>query len=267
MFGRLARRGHHLEAGLRQHRDGGAPDATRRSRDEHRAVVGVRPVLEQAAQRQQGGEPGQPDDGGVATAEGLGQRHDPVRGHARVGGEAAVVGHPEVVALDEHSLAGAEVGTRALLDTAGELDAGDEGKAASDPVARARDHGVLEVDGGPLDAHEDLAFGQVGFGELDDRGTDHLARLGEQVGREAHRITVEGGAAGALRRAGHRVPSDAWPPLHAMGVGPPRSQRPTSRGPRCRCQSFVRTAKPSTGSSPGRPRPGESSSCAPVTAR
>ncbi len=168
----------------------------------------MRPVLQQAAQRQQRGEPGQPDDGGVATAEGLGQRHDPVSGHACIGGEAAVVGDPEVVALDEHTLARAEVGTGAVLDTAGEFDAGDEGEAASDPVARARDHGVLEVDGGPLDADEDLAFGQVGFGKLDDRRTDHLARLGEQVGREAHRITVEGGAAGALRRAVHRVPSD-----------------------------------------------------------
>ena len=53
------------------------------------------------------------------------------------------------------------------------------------------DHGVLEVDGGPLDPDEDLALREVGVGQLDHCGSDDRARLGEQVGREAHGLTVE----------------------------------------------------------------------------
>ena len=67
--------------------------------------------------------PGHTDDGGVAAAQRVGQRHHPVGGHAGVGRKAAVMGHAEVVALHQHPLAGGEVRTRALLDGAGQLDA------------------------------------------------------------------------------------------------------------------------------------------------
>ena len=55
-----------------------------------------------------------------------------------------------------------------------------------------------------------------------------------------------------------------WPRLQAMGVGPRRLRRLTSPGPRSRCQSCVRTAMRSTGSSHGRPRRGASWSCGPM---
>ena len=49
-----------------------------------------------------------------------------------------------------------------------------------------------------------------------------------------------------------------------MGVGPRRSRRVTWPGPRSRCRSSARTAMPSTGSSPARPRRAGRWSCGPM---
>ena len=227
-------------------------------------VLGRGAVLDEAAQRQQRGEAGQPDDGGVAAAQCVGQRHHPVGRHPRVGGEAAVAGHAEVVALHEHPLAGGEVGARALLHAAGQLDPGDEREAAGHAVPRPRHHGVLEVDGGPLDPDEHVARRQVGVRELDHRGPDDRARLGEQVGRESHGLTVEGAVVWLRARAAAPGTFGPWSRLQVMGVGPRRSHRPTSPGPRSPSRSCAPTATPSTGSSRARPSPVASCWCGPV---
>ena len=115
--------------------------------------------------------------------------------------------HAEVIALHQHSLSGRELGARALLHAAGQLDAGDEREDPRHAVPGTGDHGVLEIDGGPFDPHEHLALGKVGVREFDHRGPNNRSRLGEQVGREAHGLTVEGGAAVFRRVRLHRVRS------------------------------------------------------------
>ena len=100
--------------------------------------------------------------------------------------------HAEVVALHQHALSGREVGTRALLHAARQLHPGHEREDPRHTVPGTGDHGVLEIDGGPLHPDEDLAFGEVRVGQLDHRRPDDRSRLGEQIGREAHGFTVEG---------------------------------------------------------------------------
>jgi len=112
-----------------------------------------------------------------------------------------VVRHAQVVPLDEDALAHREFGARALLHDAGELHARHEREPPGDAVARAGDHGVLEVDRRPLDADEDIADGEIVDGQLDDGRTDHLPRLRQYICREAHRLTVEAIDA-QLRHAG-----------------------------------------------------------------
>ena len=127
MLRRLAGRGHHLEARLRPSRaDRRAAHAARGPGDQDGPVAGVSPWRIEPAQREEGGEAGQADDGGVAAAEPVGQRHDPLGRDPGVGGEAAVAGHPEVVALHEHALARGNSGLVALLDAARQLHARDE---------------------------------------------------------------------------------------------------------------------------------------------
>ena len=175
---------------------------------------------------------GQADDRCGTAAQCVGQRHHPVGRHPRVGGEAAVPGHAEVVPLHEHPLAGGEVRARALLDDPGQLDPRDEREHAGDAVAGSGDHGVLEVDGGPFDPHEHIARWEIGVRELDHCRSDHLAGLGEQVGREAHLLTVERGPALIRARAGAPGTFGPWPRLRDMGGGPRRSRRATSPAPR-----------------------------------
>ncbi len=166
------------------------PWRTRRRRDRS-AVQPARPMMAAVRQRQ-----------------GVGQRDDPVGRDPRVGGEPAVAVHAEVVALHQDALPRREVGARALLDASGELHAGDEWEDPRHSVPRPGHHGVLEVDGGPLDPDEDVTRGKVGVGELDHCGPDDRPRLGEQVGRETHRLTVEGRAGGSGRSRLQRVRSD-----------------------------------------------------------
>ena len=128
MLRRLARGGHDLEAGMGQQRHRGAPDTTRCAGHQNRPVLGRRAVLDETAERQEGGATGQADDGGGAAGQGVGQRHHPVGRDPRVGGEAAVTVHAEVVALHQHALSRREVGARALLDAAGSSTPGTSGK-------------------------------------------------------------------------------------------------------------------------------------------
>jgi len=204
---RLARRGHHLEAGVGEQRHGGTAHAPGRTGHQQRPVFGRGAVLDEPLHRHERGQAGQPDDGGVPAAQPVGQRDDPLRWNPGVAGEPAVVRHPQVVALDQHSLAGAELRSGALLHGPGQLHPGHEREHPGHPVPRARDHGVLEVDGAPLDPDEHLAFRKVTLGELDDRGADHLARLRELVRGVAHRLTVEAIVRDPRRTPGARVRS------------------------------------------------------------
>ncbi len=208
MLGGLARGGHHLEAGLGQQRHRGASDAARCAGDQNGPVAGCRPVVHETPEGKESGAAGQADDGGGARAQGVRQRDDPVGRDPGVGGKPAVPVHPEVVALHQDALPRGEVGARALLDASGELHPGDEWEDPRHPVAGPGHHGVLEVDGGPLDPDQDLTRGKVGVGELDHRGPDDRPRLGEQVGRETHSVTVEGRAGCSGRGPMERVRSD-----------------------------------------------------------
>ncbi len=139
-------------------------------------------------------------------------------GTRAIGGEAAVPVHAEVVALDEDPLSGCELRARALLDGARQLHPGHEREDPRHAVPGPGDHGVLEVDGGPLHPDEDLAFGEVGIGQLDHRRSDDRPRLGKQIGRETHGLTVEGGAVVFWSLPLQRVRSDSDHDRRVWGV-------------------------------------------------
>ena len=130
--------------------------------------------------------PARPMMAALAATERVGQRHDPFGGHPCVGGESAVARHAEVVSLHQHAFARREVVAGALARRCPSSSTpGTSGKRAGHPVARSCDHGVLVVDGGPLDVDQDVARREVVLGQLDDGATDDRTLLREQVGGKA----------------------------------------------------------------------------------
>jgi len=85
--------------------------------------------------------------------------------------------HSEVVPLHQTRCPGVNSGLVALLDAARELHTRDEREDPGHTVPGPGDHGVLEVDGGPLDPNENLALREVGVGQLDHCGPDDRPRL------------------------------------------------------------------------------------------
>ena len=261
MLGRLARRGDDLEAGVGQQRDGGAADAAGRAGDQHRAVVGRRAVLAQPAQREQRGEAGQADDGGVAAAQRVraaGPPSRPGRGRSRRSRRGA----PRRGRSPGRARAGPALNSGLVLSST---------SRPARPRGRAGTGGPPGCPGRVTIASLKLMAvhstrirtspgGQVAVGELDDGGADHLAGLGEQVGREAHRLTVEAVAAPPARGSRRYVRTVVTTAAYGRWASPLGAAR-RRRGPRSRSPSCARTARRSTGSSRGRPRPGASCSC------
>ena len=161
----LARAGHHLVAPTGQEGDGERADPARGPGDEDRTVTGGEPVVLEAVDREGGGEPGGPDDHGLARREARRQGEGETGRKPRPGGEAAVAGHPQVVPVGQDLGARDQGGVVAGHHHAGQVHPGDEGREAGHPVPRHRDQRVLVVDGRPQDPDQDLPGGQVGQGE------------------------------------------------------------------------------------------------------
>ena len=91
-------------------------------------------------------------------------------GTTRVGGEAAVPVHTRGRSpAPGHAVPAVKSGLVLSSTLPASSTPGDEWKDLRHTVPRSGHHGVLEVDGGPLDPDEDFAGGKVGVGELDDR--------------------------------------------------------------------------------------------------
>lgn len=172
---------------------------------------GATPVGLEPIEREDGGEAGRPDRGRVARAHAVGERHHPRGRHPDPLGEAPVMGHPEVVALREHRGARLDpVG--AGEDGPGEVDARDERVAAGHPVARRDHHGVLEVEGRPLDRDLNRVVAQLIVVELADGRLQALAVLADHECAEAH--SSHSTAPGTLPSVG-RTPFDTDAPRTA----------------------------------------------------
>ena len=128
-------------------------------------VPGGQAVVLEPVEGQRGGEAGRADGGRLAGVEAVGQGHHPCRRHPGQLGEPAVVGHPEVVAVDDDLAAGLDRGVGGVQHRAHQVDPGDQGGDAGHPVAGPGDHAVLVVDGRPVHPDDDVAGGEVVRGE------------------------------------------------------------------------------------------------------
>ena len=136
-------------------------------------VAGLDAVVLEPLHRQPGGEAGGAERHRLARAQPVGQRDDPVAGHPRVLGEAAVVGDAEVVAVDDDLFALAV----ARHDGAGQVDAGDQRRDLRDLALRRDRERVLVVDARPVDADDDVALAEVVPAQLAQLARDVVVAL------------------------------------------------------------------------------------------
>ena len=174
----LAAQRRHLIAARGKALDRNRADAAGRAGDDRRTVCGSGAVPFQLDDRQRRGEAGGPNRHRVQSAQSRRQRHHPGRAHPHHLRVSAVVVRPQVVAGNEHRIAGPELRVAARGDTAGHVDPADERETPHDLAGARRRQRVFVVHARIRGLDDHFPGGQLVERRLDDLAVDAAVLFG-----------------------------------------------------------------------------------------
>src|SRR4029450_2527270 len=140
---------------------GHAADASCCACNDHRTVRWLEAVVFEPGDGQSRCKPRRANRHRVDRTESGRQRHHPVCRHTHVLRIAAVMGYAQLVAMDERRVARTESGIGARLNSARDVDAGDQRKVPDDPVGARCGERVLVVDAGIGGLDDHIAWRQL----------------------------------------------------------------------------------------------------------
>jgi hypothetical protein len=152
-------------------------DPAGRAGDGYRPLLRGEPVPGERHDAEHGGVAGGADGHGVMRAHAVGQLDQPIALDAGLLGIGAEMGLAAAPAVEDDLVARLPGGIVRRLHGAGEIDAGDHGKAAHHGRLAGERESVLVVERGIVDGDGDVALHQISLVEVGERGLGAAIRL------------------------------------------------------------------------------------------